>query len=355
MNVKRDFKTNFLFILLVATLVLSFFVLKPFLIALTIAFVLSQLFKNQYKKLYRRLGKRASLASGLLCFFIFFVIFVPLVAALGLMGSEINKLYDRINQNELPGKISMVVKNLPLKEIGINFDTSGFQSALKSGHLLDSAKSISNLFFQVIKKTYQGATQFFFMIFVMFFSLYYLFKEDDKIIRRITDLSPLKNRQEHLLLDNFIAVSRATIKGTFVIALIQAILVGIILVIAGVSSPIIWAMISFILSLIPFLGSVIVMIPIGLTLIVMGSIWQGIFVIVAAIVIVSSVDNFLRPKLVEGESGLHPLLVFLSTLGGLSFFGIAGFLLGPIILAFLMTLLKIYKLEFKKELKEFNR
>ncbi len=352
---KRDFNSTFLFSIIILTIILTFFVLKPFLIALTLAFILSQLFKNQYQKVYHRIGKRASLASVLVCFFIFFSIFVPIAIALGLMGNEINNAYESINQDQLPAKIDMFLKNVPLEEMGLNINTKNFQSAIDNGKIIDSIKSLGNLFYQVVKKTYQGATQFFFMVFVMFFSLYYLLKEDKKIIRFFNKVSPLRDKQEMLLLKNFVDISRSTLKGTFVIAIIQATLAGITLVIAGVPSPVTWAVVCFILSLIPFVGAALVMVPIGLFLLVTGSVWQGIFMIVSAVIIIGSVDNFLRPKLVEGGSGLHPLLVFLSTLGGISFFGITGFLLGPAVIVFLSTLLKIYQLEFKNELKKFNR
>jgi predicted PurR-regulated permease PerM len=175
------------------------------------------------------------------------------------------------------------------------------------------------------------------------------------MIQKAMNLSPLKNRQEKLLLANFINTSRATLKGSLVVAILQGILSGIILWIAGIPSAVLLGVISFFVSLIPFAGPALILVPIGVISLFLGNIWQGIVLIVFAILVVSTIDNFIRPKLVEEGSGLHPLLVFLSTLGGIALFGIAGFLLGPVIMVLLITLLDIYRREFKVDLKKFNQ
>jgi len=196
---------------------------------------------------------------------------------------------------------------------------------------------------------------FLFMTFVMFFSLYYFFKDSDKLLKKFMALSPLKDSQEKLLVTKFVTISRATLKGTLVIAIIQGVLMGILFASTGVSSATLWALITVILSLVPLLGTILVWAPVGAFMLLTGSIWQGVVIIVFGGIVVSNVDNLLRPKLVGGEASLHPLLVFLSTLGGIAFFGIVGFLLGPVIIVLLLTLLDIYQIEFKKNLKVFNK
>jgi predicted PurR-regulated permease PerM len=83
--------------------------------------------------------------------------------------------------------------------------------------------------------------------------------------------------------------------------------------------------------------------PVGIILLFLGSIWQGILVLIMGAIIVSSIDNILRPKLIEGRTSLHPLLVFLSTLGGLAVFGPLGFVIGPVIIVLLLAFLEIYQ------------
>lgn len=168
-------------------------------------------------------------------------------------------------------------------------------------------------------------------------------------------LSPLKDAQEKQLIDKFVSVSRATLMGNLVVAIIQGILTAVIFWIAGVPSAAFWGLVTTILSLIPMLGSAVVWLPAGIILLLIGNIWQGIFVLLTGGLVVSSIDNILRPKLVEGQTSLHPLLVFLSTIGGILVFGITGFIIGPVIVVLFLTLLDIYKLDFKKELKKFNK
>ena len=352
---KANFKTYFLLALLAGAFIIAFFVLKPFLIAIVLAFILSQLFKNLYEKIYLKLGKRASLASASTCLIVFFSIFVPIVLLAGMMVNELNNIYGTIYQNNLPAKITMILENTRLKEMGINvLDANKLEEQLKSGQVVDLFKNLGDSIFQIIKKTYQGASQFFFMVFIMFFSLYYFFKDNKKMIKMIMKLSPLKDKQEQVVLDNFISISRATINGTFVIALVQGVLSGIVLLIAGVQSPIIWAVVAFIFSLLPFIGPSLILLPISAVLFFMGDYWQATFVAISALILIGTVDNFLRPKLVSGGAGLHPLLVFLSTLGGISLFGFSGFILGPAAIVFLISLLDIYSKEFKRDLKKYN-
>jgi predicted PurR-regulated permease PerM len=103
------------------------------------------------------------------------------------------------------------------------------------------------------------------------------------------------------------------------------------------------------------LGAALVWLPTGIITLFLGNIWQGLLIIIFGALVVSTIDNFLRPKLVGDETSLHPILVFLSTLGGIALFGLAGILLGPIIVVFFVSLLDIYQIEFKDELEKMNQ
>lgn len=131
---KSEFKTFFLLTLLIGAFVVTFFVLRPFLIAIILAFILSQLFKNLYDKIYHKFGKRASLASASTCLIIFFGIFVPIALVTGMIINELNDLYGSIQQNNLPAKITAALEDPRLKEMGIGIiDTNKFEEQLKKG------------------------------------------------------------------------------------------------------------------------------------------------------------------------------------------------------------------------------
>ena len=108
-----------------------------------------------------------------------------------------------------------------------------------------------------------------------------------------------------------------------------------------------------ILSIIPIVGSFLVMIPVAIFKFIMGDIWQGIIILIVAIVLNYLIDYLLRPILIGKESKLHDLLVFLSTIGGIAFFGVTGFIIGPVIAMIFITLLNIYTIEFKSSLDQY--
>ena len=168
-------------------------------------------------------------------------------------------------------------------------------------------------------------------------------------------LSPLKDSEERQLLKNFISVSKATLKGSLVIAIIQGILMTIVFLVTGVPSPVIWGAITVLFSLIPMVGAGLVWLPAGIIMLLLGNIWQGLTILIFGALVVSTIDNFLRPRLVGKETSLHPILVFLSTIGGIALFGLVGILLGPVIIVLFISLLDIYQIEFKDELEKMNQ
>lgn len=167
-------------------------------------------------------------------------------------------------------------------------------------------------------------------------------------------LSPLKNEHERLLAEKFISISRATIKGTLVVGAIQGLLGGLAFWIVGVPSPAIWGLLMILFSIIPLVGSALVWLPAAIILLLMGQVWQGIFLLVVGFGVISLVDNILRPKLVGKDTQMHPLMIFFATLGGISLFGLPGFIIGPIVVSLFLALGEIYSIEFKSQLAEYN-
>ena len=152
-------------------------------------------------------------------------------------------------------------------------------------------------------------------LFLTFFSMYYFFRDGDKLIQRLKYLSPLADKYKEELFIRFISISRATIKGTVVVGLIKGFIGGLTFWIFGITSPTLWGVVMAILSIVPMLGTWLVMYPAALIMMLMGHIWQGIALFLISAVIIGSVDNILQPRLVGRSSGLHissfsfPLLV----------------------------------------------
>jgi predicted PurR-regulated permease PerM len=167
-------------------------------------------------------------------------------------------------------------------------------------------------------------------------------------------LSPLRDEHEQLLIQSFISISRATIKGTLIVGVVQGMLGGLAFLVLGVPSPIFWGTVMTVLSIIPLIGPGIVWFPAGVILILSGDVFGGTALLIFGFIVISFIDNILRPKLVGRDTEMHPLLVFFAIIGGIVLFGVFGFLIGPVIMSLFLALSKIYASEYSAEIKEYN-
>ncbi len=352
----KNLNSLFLLSLLILVGLGIYGIFKPFLISIFMAFILSQLFKNWYDKILS-LIKKPALASFATSFLIFLLIFAPLLFVTKLAISEIIDTYQLIDSGDLKND-TLILRDKTLNLVNSYTLPIGMTTPTELIHKVDInnlIKQISGLTTLIAKYIYQGMSQLIFTLFITFFCLYYFLKDNKKMITKIFNLSPLKNSQEEKLLKNFIDISRATLKGSLVIAAVQGLLTTTLFIFTGVSSAVLLGIIATLFALIPMIGTAIIWVPAGIIMLIIGNIWQGITILLVGAIIISMIDNLLRPQLVGNSTSLHPLIIFLSTLGGISFFGLTGFLLGPVTAVLFLNLLDIYKTEFKKDLERFNK
>ncbi len=346
----RNFSRNYLLILLIIASILFFNILKLFLIPVLLAAVFSSLFYPLYEFLLKRFKNRESLSSLATCFILLLGLMIPtyfVVHLVSLEGIElfktakprIQKIIDEGEDGKL-GEIknSKFVKQFRLNEIDL------------PETLQDLAKNMGKVLTSVINKTSRGTLQAVADVFITLFTMFYFFRDGHKLIKRIKYLSPLDDVYEEGLIHRFVSVSRATVKGTILIGLVQGTLGGLTLWLTGVDSPILWGVVMVILSVIPLVGAWLVLHPAALIQIILGNYWQGITILLVTLLVIGSIDNLLRPRLVGRDAGMHDLMIFFSTLGGISVFGIMGFIIGPVITVFFLTILDIYSVEFKSTL-----
>ncbi len=187
---------------------------------------------------------------------------------------------------------------------------------------------------------------FIFNLLLMQFTLYYLYKDGRKILRKLMLLTPMPIEHEKVLIKKFVEISKATVFGTFLTHLTQGIIGYIGFAIAGVPNSFFWAVILMICSLVPTVGTSLVWLPMGLFMIFTGN-WWGAFVLIWGATVVSTVDNVLRVIFIGASARLNPLLTFLTVFGGILAFGLIGVILGPMFLVIFMTLLHVYELEYE--------
>lgn len=198
----------------------------------------------------------------------------------------------------------------------------------------------------LINKTSSGILGLFANLFITMFTMFYFFIDGERILKRLRHLSPVRSEYQEIILNRFLLIFRATILGTILIGLIQGSFGALTLLIFGIKSWPVWGFIMIFLAIIPMAGTWLVLIPAGIIQIIIGNVWHGIGIILCSTLIVSNIDNLLRPRIVGHGAKMHDLLIFFSTLGGLSLFGVTGFIIGPIIASFFITMVDIYEIEF---------
>ncbi len=350
----KNYNVYFFFAILVGISGLVFFLIKPFVIPFMMAVILASLFGPVYRWLLRLTKGSRIISSSLTCLLIALIILIPLMMVSVLVVNEAQNTLAYFSKDTSPGKtlVESIKNTLSLLPIINHLAIDKF---VTEDSVVNIAKNISQNAIIIFQGAYQGLAHVMFVIFTMFFSLFYLFMEGDELIKRIITLTPLRDNYEKMLVDKFNAISKATLKGTSLIAILQGVLGGVLFWATGVASPVFFGILMMITSIIPSVGSALIWLPVGLGMIMLGKINMGIIILLAGVLVIGSVDNFIKPKLVGKGTQIHPLLVLFSTLGGISLFGIVGFIVGPIIISLFIALWEIYALEFKQQLKEFNQ
>lgn len=346
----KNYNVYFFFSVLIGVIILTFFMLKPFFIPFVLAVILAHSFFPIYAKLLKWTGKMEGLSSFLTCLLIAIVIVIPISLVIYLVIGEIQGIIG--NFTETKNSVSQLVNMLDSSRF---FKVLGIDGVINQ----ETVDALVKNFFQnsltIFKGVYSSLAYFVFTIFIMFFSMFYLFIDGNKLIKKIMELSPLKDDYERVLIHKFNSITYGVIvKGTFLIAFIQGTIGAILFWATGVHSPVLLGILMAIASIIPYVGTGFVWVPVGVIMLLIGQFIPGIIILSVGASIIASVDNILSPKLIGKDSQMHPLLILLSTLGGISLFGATGFIIGPIVSSFLVVLLDIYSLEFRTQLKEYN-
>jgi len=348
---ERDMKANsasrIVLLMLVASISAVFFtMIKSFLMTLLLAGIFSSLAQPMYQRFVRLFRGRHAPASLLTLLLIVLVIIIPLGALLGLVTGEAIKVgngaapwvQDKLSH---PDQIITWLQNLPYYD-----KVAPYESDLltKAGQMVGV---VSKFLINSLSAATTGTVQFLFMLMVMLYSMYFFLIDGHKLVDLILYYLPLKDDEERRLLAKFSSVTRATLKGTAAIGALQGGLAGLAFFVVGIPSAIFWATIMVVLSIIPGIGTALVWVPAALLLISGGAVAKGIGLALFCGLIVGSVDNFLRPRIVGKDTELPDLMIFIATLGGLFMFGALGLIIGPIIAALFVTLWELYGAAFR--------
>ncbi|MEK7629772.1 MAG: AI-2E family transporter [Patescibacteria group bacterium] len=327
----------FLLILLAGIFILTFFIFKPFLYPLILAIIFATVFGPAHKKILIITREKRGLASLLTTVFVFIVVIVP-ITFLGIqVFQETTQLYFSLTSEggatDLSRAVGDAIQNLTrLSPVPIEFSVD-INQYLKQG-LSWLLQHLGSLFANTAKAMVG--------IFIFLVALYYLFKDGQKLKEAIVALSPLQDIHDETIFNKLALAINSVIKGNLAVAIIQGILTAVGFAIFGVHSPMLWGSVAAIAALIPGIGTALVIFPAILFLFISGKTLFAVGLLFWGMTAVGLIDNFLGPRLVERGIRLHPFLILLSILGGISFFGPLGFLLGPLVLSLIFALLDIY-------------
>jgi predicted PurR-regulated permease PerM len=321
----------FVALLLVATVGLLWIV-RDFLESVFWAALLASLFHPLHRRLLVRLNGRGSLSAFFVLLTILVIVILPLLFVGLALTRETQALYQRITSGEMDlnaplqwsAKAMPVVNDL-LARVGI--ETDKVSEWISSGAVTVS-RFLASRALTIGQNALSILVQFFLMIYLVFFFL----RDGVTLLAQLVRVIPLGDQRERRLFDKFAEVSRATLKGTVVVSIIQGTLGGMALALVGIDGAVFWGVVMTIVSILPAIGLSIVWLPAALWLFTTGAVAKALMLIVMG-TLIGFVDNLLRPILVGRDTKMPDYLILLSTLGGITAFGLSGFVIGPIIAA----------------------
>lgn len=338
------FRTRSFMVIFALAALLAYLIFKPFIVPGVLALITACLLRSLYLFYLRLFGNRESLASGTTLLTVVMVILIPMSLVMLMLIREGIRFVSYAQANihtwlqAVIGFLEKLARDYPFLQLEkIDF------SALLPRVVDETLKFVMNL----LNSAAQGGATFVFQLIVFLFCLYYFFIDWQRLGAWIESHSPFETSHNQQVFAQFISMGRSVLKSTLIIGVIQGVIGGLALALTGFPSPIFWGVVMILLSLLPVIGSVVVWGPAGVILLFGGRPLAGILLLLFGLIVISNIDNFLRPKLVGNETSLHPLLVFLSTLGGIALFGFSGFILGPVIVAMISSLLQIYQVELR--------
>jgi predicted PurR-regulated permease PerM len=340
------FRRIYLLLLVFAISLVFYQMIAGFLKALFMAAIMSGLSYRLYKRLQKLVRGRRAPAAVITILIVVFVVLVPLGAFAGILVSEAITVSQQVvpwveQQVREPSQIDHWLQGLPFME---RLEPYQDQIVTKLGQL---AGNVGTFLINSLAATTRGTAVFFFHLFVMLYAMFFFLMDGPRILDKILYYMPLTPEDESRMVDRFLSVARATIKGTLVIGIVQGALAGLAFAVVGIHGAVFWGTIMAVLSIIPGVGTALVWVPAVIYLLAQGAVGAAIALFIWCAAVVGTVDNVLRPWLVGKDTKMPDLLILLGTLGGLVLFGASGIIIGPIVAALFVTVWDIYGTAFK--------
>ncbi len=331
-----------------AVIVLSFQIFLPFLVPLSIAATLAILFHPLHERITKFFGGYRGFAAFLTVLLVVLIIILPLAFVLKIVIQEAISFSGQLSGGATEN-ISRALVSVQ-QQIYVNFpgSTIDLNEYLRSG--MDwLSRNTGTIFANVARVTLDVS----FNIFIGLIAFFYFLKDGRDFVKATVALSPLPDKNDYEIIEKIEGAIISVVRGSLVIAVIQGCLAWLGLSIFGVPNPAFLGSLAALTSLIPGVGTGLIMIPSIIYLFLTAPISHAAGLLVWQVIVVGLVDNMLSPTLIRRGMKVHPLFILLSVIGGLMFFGPIGFLLGPVVLSLLFAMVEIYKFLVSSEKKGF--
>lgn len=341
---------HFFFGLLLAVIILAFLIFLPFLTPIVLAAALAVIFGPLHRAVLRMFfsnNERSGLAALLTLLIVTVIVLVPAFLVAGKIYAEVQNMYafliDEGSRSQVITALNSGMDSISRLFFGLypaySFDTFNVTGILTR---------VLEWMFSNLDTVFTGISKILLGIFVMFLALFYFLRDGRELKRQVITLSPLVDSDDERIMGKLEQTVFSIFAGSILVGLIQGILTGIGFAIFGVPNPALWGAIAAVSALIPGIGTALIMVPGVLYLFFTGATGPAIGLLIWGVLAVGLIDNFLGPIFINRGVKIHPFMILLSVLGGLLFFGAIGFVLGPLILAFLFALLDIYRISIGK-------
>lgn len=319
----------------------------PYYGAVLWAVILSILFRPLHRRFLHWFGGRANISAALSLLACICIVVIPGSIVLTSLAQEATSLYQRISSREFD--VALILQQfyeaLPTFVVEM-LDRLGL------GNLTEIQNSLTSFLGQLAQAVAaravligQGTVQFAISLGVMLYLLFFLFRDGHRLALAIRKASPLKDRHTDQIFGKFASVVKATVKGNVIIAAIQGSIGGVMFWLLGIEAALLWGVLMALLSLLPAVGSALVWLPVAIYLLISGEYARGAILFAVGVLVISMIDNLLRPQLVGKDLRLPDYLILISTVGGISLIGMNGFVIGPLIAALFVAVWSLFAVD----------
>jgi predicted PurR-regulated permease PerM len=333
MKINRVIEYAFFFILLAMAGYMVWLIAEPFISALALSVIIVTICQPLHTRILRYFPKRKTLSALMTTLLALVVVVLPVVTVSSLVATEVTNVYQRLAadgqfaSNESIERLESLIQTI----------APGFEFSLT-----DQLRQLAEWFTGNITQILAGTLSTIFIFVISLIGSFYFFRDGKDFLQILIKISPLPDTEDTVILKRMAQAIRSVASGTLLVALIQGVLVALGFSIVGIPNVILWGSVTAVLAIIPGVGTGFVTLPAVIWLFYSGEIFFAIVLLVWAMFVVGMVDNILGPYLMSRGNNLHPFIILISVLGGISLFGPIGFIVGPMIVTLFVVLLEIY-------------